>query len=967
MTGRQRFTSMLALSSGLAALSLPMVVQAQAVPDTAAQTDARAAGNEQATEAPPASPAIAPEASVADAPSADGGDADIVVTGFRASLNSAINLKRNETATIDVIKAEDIAEFPDLNLAESLQRIPGVAISRVNGEGRNISVRGLGPEYTRVRINGMEAIGTTGGTDNSGGVNRGRGFDFNIFSSDLFNSLAVRKTATADVEEGSLGATVDLQSARPFDYKKPTVSISAQASYNDLREKVTPRFSGLVTASTPDGRFGVLLSVAYEERRLKEEGANITRWTYGGFNGGFNAASTIAGKTIRQINYGTLPAETDVANQGLFHPRIPGIVSYDIAQKRLGAAGSIQFQPTEQTLLTLDGLYSRLDGTRRESQFQAISFSRGGTGKPQTIIRSGTVDGNNNLISGTFDNVDLRSQSRYDELETDFYQVTGTLDQKFGDSVKLGIVGGYANSAFSNPVQTTVTLDAANTNNFFYDFSTRFPTIRPGIDPTNPANFSFTNGTSEVRVRPQTVDNAFTTLKGFVEWTASPIVKLKAGVDWRKFEYSSTERRRLSGETVVQTLTPAQIAAGTTVFSGFGKGLDVPSGTPTSFVIPDLAAFEALYGLYTNPLYATGGIENATARGSFITVEEKDLGAWGMTEFNFRDAGVPVRGDLGIRYVKTDQFSTGYASQGTAINLVSADRSYDRWLPSGNIVADITDNLLVRLAAAKTLARAGISSITPGGNLNVSGGNRSFSSGNPDLLPTESDNLDVSLEWYPTRGALYAVSVFRKDIGTFVQTLSTNVPFSALGLPASLLTGTTASPDDQFIVNQPVNSSGGRLRGFEVNMQQPLSFLPGILSNFGVLANYTFVESNISYLTAANGSTSVIAPLLGLSKHAANGTLYFETTKFQIRGSVAYRSRYLTAVPGTEGNAYNGTNSTTNVDAQMSYNVTDHLKVSLEMINLTDAKNDQFVDETNRLNVLTHSGRQFFLGARFSF
>ncbi len=959
MIGRQRFTSMLALSSALAALALPAVAQAQAVPETNAQKDARAAGNDQQTEAPPASPAVTPQPSVTDAPEADDG-ADIVVTGFRESLSSAINLKRNETATVDVIKAEDIAEFPDLNLAESLQRIPGVAISRVNGEGRNISVRGLGPEYTRVRINGMEAIGTTGGTDNSGGVNRGRGFDFNIFSSDLFNSLAVRKTATADVEEGSLGATVDLQSARPFDYKKPTAVISAQASYNDLREKVTPRFSGLVTTSTPDGRFGVLLSVAYEERRLKEEGANITRWTYGGFNGGFNAASTIAGKTIGQIN-------ANNPDTGLFHPRIPGLVSYDIYQQRLGAAGSIQFQPTDATLLTLDGLYSRLDGTRKEAQFQAISFSRGGTGKPQTIIRNGVVDENNNIISGTFDNVDLRTQSRYDELETDFYQVTGTLDQKFGENLKLGVVAGYANSAFSNPVQTTVTLDAANTNGFFYDFTTRFPTIRPGVDVTNPATFAFTNGTSEVRIRPQTVDNAFTTAKAFLEWTAHPIVKLKAGVDWRKFEYSSTERRRLSGETVVQTLTPAQLAAAVTSFSGFGKGLDVPNGTPTGFVVPDLAAFEALYGLYTDPRYATGGIENATARGSFITVEEKDLGAWGMAEFNFRDAGVPVRGDLGLRYVKTDQFSTGYASQGTAINLVTADRSYNRWLPSGNIVADITDDLLVRLAAAKTLARAGISSITPGGNLNVSGGNRSFSSGNPDLRPTESDNLDVSLEWYPTRGALYAVSIFRKDIGTFVQTLSTTVPYSALGLPDSLLTGTTASPTDQFIVSQPVNSSGGRLRGFEVNMQQPLSFLPGILSNFGVLANYTFVESNIRYLTAANGSSSVTAPLLGLSKHAANGTLYFETPKFQIRGSIAYRSRYLTAVPGTEGNAYNGTNSTTNVDAQVSYNVTDALKLSLEMINLTDAKNDQFVDETNRLNVLTHSGRQFFLGARYSF
>ncbi|MCH7863558.1 MAG: TonB-dependent receptor, partial [Proteobacteria bacterium] len=674
------------------------------------------------------------------------------------------------------IKAEDIAEFPDLNLAESLQRIPGVAISRVNGEGRNISIRGLGPEYSRVRINGMEAIGTTGGTDNSGGVNRGRGFDFNIFSSDLFNSLAVRKTATADVEEGSLGGTVDLQTARPFDYRKPTAVVQAAASYNDLARKARPRVSTLLTTSTADGRFGVLLSVAYEERALVEEGANITRWTYGGFNNGFNTASTLPGYTIAQINDSN-PATA------LYHPRIPGLVSYAIEQKRLGAALGVQFQPSEKTLISIDGLYSRLDGTRQEAQFQAISFSRSGTGKPQTIIRSGIVDANRNIISGTFDNVDLRTQARYDKLVTDFYQLTGTLDQKIGESLKFGAVVGYSSSQFRNPVQTTVTIDAANTNGFYYDFSTRFPTIRPGVDVSSAATFAFTNGTSEVRIRPQTVDNSFTNAKGFLEWTTAPELKLKAGVDWRRFDYSSTEQRRLQGETVVTTLTAAQLAPLTTVFSGFGRGLNVPAGTPTAWVVPNLAAFQAYLNTSSNPTYAIGGIENATARGSFVTVREEDLGAWGMMEFNFADAGIPIRGDAGLRYVKTDQFSTGYASQGSTVNLVSADRSYANWLPSANLVVDVRDNLMVRFAAARTIARAGIGSLTPGGNLNVSGGNRTFSSGNPDLKPTRSTNLDASIEWYPMRGAIYAVSVFQKDIGTFVQTLSTTVPFSDLGLP----------------------------------------------------------------------------------------------------------------------------------------------------------------------------------------
>jgi TonB-dependent receptor len=954
MTGIRHIKSMLALSSALATGAIGASAHAQGIPETNAQKEARAVGNQTDTATPPASPVVAPAAEIAEAQAPD-----IIVTGFRASLNSALNVKRTETATVDVIKAEDIAEFPDLNLAESLQRIPGVAISRVNGEGRNIAVRGLGPDYTRVRINGMEAIGTTGGTDNSGGTNRGRGFDFNIFSSDLFNSLAVRKTATADVEEGSLGGTVDLQTARPFDYRKPTAVLSVAGSYNDLRKQVTPRISGLVTASSPDGRFGVLVSIAYEERKLIEEGANITRWTYGGFNNGFNAASTLPGKTIAQIN-DTNPATA------LYHPRIPGLASYDIAQQRLGAAGSIQFQPTEKTLISLDGLFSRLDGSRKEVQLQAISFSRSGTGKPQTIIRTGVVDGDNNIISGTFDNVDLRSQSRLDELETDFYQVTATLDQKFGDSFKIGGVVGYAKSAFSNPVQTTVTIDAANTSNFQYDFTSRFPAIWPGIDLTNPANFQFVSGTSEVRIRPSTVDNSFTNAKGFAEWTLNPLLKLKAGVDWRRFEYDATERRRTAGETVVQSLTAAQLAAATTLFSGFGKSIDLPAGTPTSFVVPDLDAFATIGGIYSNPIYATGGVEATSARGSFVTVREDDLGGWGMAEFNLADRGVNVRGDVGVRYVTTDQRSTGYASQGNAVNLVVADRSYDRWLPSFNIVADVTDNLLVRLAAAKTIARAGISALSPGGNLSVAGGSRTFTSGNPDLTPTSSNNYDVSFEWYPTRGAIYAVSAFRKDIGTFAQTLSTAVPFRELGLPDSLLTGTTAAPTDVFIVSLPVNSSGGRLRGFEINVQQPFSFLPGTLANFGALANYTHVTSNIRYLTGAAGGAFVTAPLIGLSRHSANGTLYYETKRFQIRGSVAYRSRYLTAVPGTEGNAYNGTNGTTNVDAQMSFNISDRIKLSIEGINLTDQFNDQFVDETNRLSVLTHSGRQFTVGARIS-
>ena len=192
------------------------------------------------------------------APSAAAADKDVTsltsvtVTGYRASVAKALDVKRGELGMVDAIMAEDVGKFPDLNLAESLQRIPGVVITRDAGEGRNITVRGLGPDFTRVRINGMEALTTVGSSDQSGGTNRSRGFDFNVFAADLFSAMIVRKTASADVEEGSLGATVDLNTARPFDYDGFTLAANAQASYGSMSEKTDPRVSALIANTSAD-------------------------------------------------------------------------------------------------------------------------------------------------------------------------------------------------------------------------------------------------------------------------------------------------------------------------------------------------------------------------------------------------------------------------------------------------------------------------------------------------------------------------------------------------------------------------------------------------------------------------------------------------------------------------------------------------------------------------------------------
>ena len=890
---------------------------------------------------------------------------EIVVTGFRASLANALNIKRNENGVVDAISAEDIADFPDLNLAESLQRIPGVAITRRSGEGRQISVRGLGSDYTRVRVNGMEAIATSSGTSNSGGTNRGRGFDFNIFSSDLFSNLIVRKTASAEVDEGSLGATVDLNASKPFDSAETRLVMSAQGSYNELAGDVTPGVSILASRRFLDGKLGVLVSASYDERHLIEEGANITRWTFGGSNGGWNSASTVPGLVTGnqpgQLNYVVTGYGAD-AERGIYAPRIPSYASYDTSSQRLGLSGAVQFRPIDSTLITVEALYSKFEGERFESQLQALGLSRPGAGKPESIIRSGVLDGNN-LVQATIDRVDLRTQTSLNQLNTEFKQVTGVIDHQFSDRFRVKATAGRSESTYEDPIATTVTFERLNSNNFSYDFRPRMMEMSLGFDATDPNAWAMVPGTSEVRLTPEWVENAFTTYKLAGEYDINDRLTLKVGADYKRFDYETGARQRTSTSNVPAISSGAAIAALSRTFN-FDQGLGLPDSALRTWLAPDLDKFIAQYDIYSG----TGIWALRENTGTTAAITEETTGAYAQIDFNFDAFGLPWRGDFGYRWFQTDLQSSGNAVVGGGVSYVTVENSYDMWLPSANLSVELRDDLIARVSAAETIARPGIGSLSPGGSVNVQGANRNYSSGNPFLDPTKSKNLDLSLEWYPQSGAILALGVFYKDIDTFVQTLRREAVYNTLGLPNSLLDGTVATPDMVFAVTQPVNSPGGELKGFEINWQQPLTFLPGFWSDFGLLANYTYVDSQIEYLTStAPGATTVNATLTGLSKNAWNGTVYYENDKFSARVSVAYRDQYLTGVPGSDFNNVMGTNATTNVDAQMSYNITDQIRVSVEGLNLTDEYADLYVDDDNRLNAYTHTGRQFVVGLRYTF
>jgi iron complex outermembrane recepter protein len=907
---------------------------------------------------------------------------EIVVTGFRESLSKALELKKDQVGAVDAIVAEDIADFPDLNLAESIQRVPGVSIARDAGEGRQISVRGLGPQFTRVRINGMEAMSANGGTDAAGGTNRDRSFDFNTFASELFNSITVRKTSAAEIEEGSLGATVDLRSARPFDYDGFTVVTGAQAAYNDIQEDIDPRAAFLISNTFADGRFGALMSVAYTERKLLDEGTSTVRWQNGSPN--TNPAGVDPAE-FGSLATGYTAAPSLAQLNSAFRPRIPRYDIYEHDQERLGITGSLQFQATDNTQLSLDAMYAKFDATRSEIFLEAPVFSsNGAAGINNVQVRDAVIDNTNTLVYGVFDNVDIRSEQRYDELETEFTHLTLEGEHTLTETVRLKGLVGYSEATHDNPIQTTLLFDRNDVDGYSYDFrgNDRLPLIAYGnANVADPNAWTLT----QIRLRPQSSENTFQTVSFDVAWDVNELVTLKAGPQYKKFEFETASLVRSNGSTASQEGTiPTNVRntpiANYSELARLSGNLNVPNGTPTSWIVPNIDAAGSMFGLYDRSLFP---LAIGPALGNNYQIEEEDLGGYVQADLNTEVFGRTLRANVGVRYVETTQTSSGFTFSAGSPLLTTVERTYDDTLPSFNVSYDLTDELVVRAAAAKVMVRPngsgtilGLGVLAPGAAVTIGGANKTVTAGNPNLDPYRAKAYDLAVEWYFAEDSLLSAAVFYKDITSFVQIIRSTDNFSnnTLGLPDSVALGVcgTAIPDPATCLSNwqfslPTNTDGGDLTGFEISYQQPFSFLPGFWSNFGLLLNYTGVESEIDYVDQT-GAVVVRTDLTGLSKSAYNATLYWENEVFSARVSAAYRDEFLTTVPGRNGNNVEGTAETLGIDASTKWSVTPNLDLTLEALNLTDEFQDQYVDSNgDRLSYYHHQGRQYLLGARYKF
>lgn len=915
----------------------------------------------------------------------------VVVTGFRGSLQQSIAVKRNETGIVDAITAEDIADFPDLNLAEALQRIPGVQIDRDGGEGRSISVRGLSSDFVRVQLNGMEALATTGGRD--GRANRNRGFDFNVFAAELFSSVKVAKSQDAKTDEGSLGATVMLRSAKPFDYDDFTFAAGAQASYNDLAEETDPRFTALVSNRWLDGRLGGLLSVAYSTRNTFEEGSSSGRFRVPADDGCVptmtgGVATSYTGTTRCYQSVGTITDASGNVLTGLAaeeaawnaaHPRIPryGRIGYD--RERLGLTGTIQFEPWDKTTITYDSLFAKLDQTRSEEFLEVISFAREGgvQGLRSVDLVSGVVDDNRTLVQGTFNNVDIRTEQRIDVLSTEFWQNSFTLEHDFTDRFRMTGLAGVSRAIGKNPQQTTISLEVYDVQGYSYDYSNKnLPAFNYGFDVTNPANYVFSSSTAQgdasiIRLRPNKTMNSYETVRLDLEYDLTDVFTLSGGASYKEFGFRVNEWRKPAEGVSAQTL--ALLAANgytqadyTTTVTGFGRGMDLPAGTPTSWVIPDLNALNNIINFDCDCVNEYGDWRRTVFAGETRSAFEKSTGAYVQIDWRTELASMPFRGNLGVRYVETDLTATGLLS-GSEIDV---SNSYKDTLPALNMVLEPVENVLVRFAAAQTIARPSLNALTPGGAVSFGTDSMSLNTGNPALTPIQSDNLDFAVEWYPWDEALFSVALFRKDIKSFIQRLRrTDVPFSETGFPNDLLPP-GFGPDTPVTFTGWFNTPGGVLNGFEISAQTPFNFnfVPEFFQDFGGRLSYSKIDSEFDYIINVNEGTTVTQPLIGQSPESLSATLYYQRGPFETRISSTWRDEYLTTVPAGNGNDVEGKAGTLNLDFKASYRLTDNIDLSFEAINLTDAYDERWVNSERQNNLnYEHTGREFLLGVRYRY
>jgi iron complex outermembrane receptor protein len=854
----------------------------------------------------------------------------------KALLPQAKALKREAMIAQDSLVADDITDFPALNLANSLLRLPGITINREWGEGRQISLRGLGPDFTRVQVNGMEALGTSSSPmDARGAVSRTRAFDFNIFASELFNQIDVKKSFSADQEEGGIAGTVNLHTAKPFDYDGPKSSISAQLGSNSNTNSSDPRFSAVFSELWSD--IGALVSITHSIRSTNEYGSNTTRWRR---ETGKEAADSSNTELQNLLDSGEL-----------WFPRGQRFSVWENEQNRLGITTALQYKPNKDFSLVLDWMHGKL-----ENQLAEHHMAVKDNNLVNSLIWRESAKGDKEVVYASYKNASWRNESREDYNESVFDQISLAADWTATADLQIRAMLGHSSSDYSQPLLQKLNIEAKKKADIITDFRQDAFYGR-----SSSADFDVTSiegyTVKDLFFQSNFIYSSFDNAKLDFDYQLSDNKALKFGVHHKKFSNSGFEQEA-SGFPYSSTTPKNQ-----SVVSLSPEQVQIYQGHPgQSWLEGNIAAVQNFYGLSDFAL-----TDANTLRSTVYDLAEQTNALYLLYHHDSELVGSPLRSSFGLRFFDTQMSSQGVSSMQPA----SIKRSYSGYLPSLDLAYELAEDLIWRVGLSKNITRPSLDAMafsvyvskTSLGETDIG----QISTGNPELQPYDSDNFDMALEWYFENAGLASVAVFHKDINNFIQTKTEQRRYSELGLPADLLPeGKTVN--DIFNVSSPQNSGSSGIQGFELALQRDLDFLPAPFQHSGVIANYTWADGDTLYPNVENSGQDQLKAFPGLSKQSYNLTLYYETKVWGVRVAAAYRGKYITGVEsGSIDDDERGYHASTNLDFSAYYRLNAHIKLNLEALNLTNQRDELYSDSSDRAYNSTYSGRTYMLGVTAEF
>jgi iron complex outermembrane recepter protein len=880
-------------------------------------------------------------------------DAVTVVGSYSRSLERAVDLKRTNIGFSDSIVATDVADFPEQNLAEALQRMPGVTIERNKGLGSKVSVRGLPSEYTHVSINNLATASGSGG----------REVEFDIFASEIIQQVTVQKSPTAAEEEGGIAGSVQISTARPFDYSGRKLVLSAEGAHNSISEKTDPKISFL--ASDTWGDWGGLVSFSHAERTNRTDATSginfrpMSRFLSASGTRGAQAEAVLERDTSVVINNRT---DTDESNLIVFQDKVGDRV-YLNDQEKWGATASLQYKPSNNFSLTFDAMIGGYDTT--EDEYDAAAYSASSRSTLETIhAYDATTLSKYGMVvlrdvSYTATQHEFLSKERINK--TDFNQYSVALDWKGGDWNVDAMVG------YSGAEKTT---DYANLKHVAYAPSRTRWTGNSGetIPSTNPGTIDMYNAPDKYLFEAYETtlekvnDDKYAAQLDFTKSLDLAFLPALRNVQFGA-RYTDKSKERNYGELKITgpgAGSTAWVNTRTLADSPLQWVSDIVPGGDYSVKNLD---WQQVSNDYARDFFRYPGFATPFDDSQYYRVDEEVASLYAMGNLSFDVGRVPVNVNAGARYVDTSVLSFGYhpiqnadGTTGYTDTPVSRKGGYKDVLPSMNLTAELSTDLLLRAAASETLIRPALTDIAY--KRTASWSSFRFTDGNPDLQPTYAKQWEIGLEKYLENGGLLAASYFRKKIeGVVVNSLTGVVENVAVYNANGSLNG-----HYDFDIYQPVNADGSyEVDGVELIAQLPLSMLHSALEGFGINANYTMLDSSL----AGESDLGIKTPMPGLADKAYNFTLYYENDRFDARVSYNYKGEYVESIGYNMYPVYRDAYGQT--DFSIGYRITDNIKLSLEGINITNEKTTGYTMDPSFPTMYETSGRRLALGIRADF